>query len=83
MCHKHVAILLGESYWTTQAKTNFMKCKVFLAYPGQLIFDDSHLMTGIEYALVRSEVMQYRLQLEKHNQKMKAQEEAERCEPAH
>ena len=82
MCHEHVAVFVGESYWTTQAKTNFLKCKVFLAYRGNLIFDDSRLMTGPEYAIVRADVMRYRLQVERHNKKIKAQEAAEARKPA-
>ena len=76
MYHSHVAVFVNESYWTTHYKNDFRKCKVFLVYRGELIFDDSRLMTGPEYAVVRQEVNKYKLAIYKHNKKVAEQEKA-------
>ena len=53
----------------------------FLAYRGQLVFDDSRMMTGPEYALVRDDVMRFRRHLERDSARIYAEEkEAAECE---
>ena len=76
MCHKHVAVFVGERYWTTHVDDDFQKCKVFLAYRGELVFDDSRMMTGPEYGLVREDVMRFRRHLEREAAKIYAEEKA-------
>ena len=76
MCHKHVAVFVGEHYWTTHVDDDFQKCKVFLAYRGELVFDDSRMMTGPEYGLVREDVMRFRRHLEREAAKIYAEEKA-------
>ena len=72
MCHEHVTVFVGECYWTTHVE----KCKVFLAYHGELVFDDSHMMTGPEYGLVREDVMRFRRRLEREAAKIYAEEKS-------
>ena len=76
MCHEHVAVFVGERYWTTHVDDDFQKCKVFLAYRGELVFDDSRMMTGPEYGLVREDVMRFRRRLEREAAKIYAEEKA-------
>ena len=76
MCHQHVAVFVGEHYWTTHVDDDFQKCRVFLAYRGDLVFDDSRMMTGPEYALVREDVMRFRRHLERDSAKIYAEEKA-------
>ena len=76
MCHKHVAVFVGERYWTTHVDDDFQKCKVCLAYHGELVFDDSHMMTGPEYGLVREDVMRFRRHLDREAAKIYAEEKA-------
>ena len=76
MCHEHVAVFVGERYWTTHVDDDFQKCKVFLAYHGELVFDDSRMMTGPEYGLVREDVMRLRRHLEREAAKIYAEEKA-------
>ena len=81
MCHEHVAVFVGERYWTTHVDNDFQKCRVVLAYHGELVFDDSRMMTGPEYALVRDNVMRFRRRLERESAKILAEEkEAAECE---
>ena len=81
MCHKHVAVFVREHYWTTHVDDDFQKCKVFLAYCGELVFDDSCMMTGPEYSLVREDVMRFRRCLERDCAKIYTEEkEAAGCE---
>ena len=58
----HIAIFFNDSYWTTMSKTNLMKVTVFLLYRGNLIFEDSQLMTTQEYGGRK----QYFLKLQKY-----------------
>ena len=74
MCHEHVAVFVGEHYWTTHVDDDFHKCRVFLAYRGELVFDDSRMMTGPEYGLVRDDVMRFRRCLERETAKIYAEE---------
>ena len=53
---------------------DFHKCRVFLAYHGELVFDDSCMMTGPEYGLVRDDVMRFRRHLERETAKIYAEE---------
>ena len=76
MCHEHVAVFVGERYWTTHVDDDFQKCKVFLAYHGELVFDDSRMMTEPEYGLVREDVMRFRRRLEREAAKIYAEEKA-------
>ena len=73
MCHEHVAVFVSERYWTNHVEDDFHKCRVFLAYRGELVFDDSRMMTGPEYALVR-DVMWFRRHLEREAAKIYAEE---------
>ena len=74
ICHEHVAVFVGEHYWTTHVDNDFKKCRVFLAYRGELVFDDSRMMTSIEYAAVRKDVNKYRNSIAKHNEKLEQKE---------
>ena len=74
MCHEHVAVFVSERYWTTHVDNDFHKCRVFLAYHGELVFDDSHMMTGSEYGLVQDDVMRFRRHLERETAKIYAEE---------
>ena len=74
VCHEHVAVFVGECYWTTHVDDDFHKCRVFLAYRGELVFDDSCMMTGPEYGLVRDDVMRFRRHLERETVKIYAEE---------
>ena len=47
---------------------------VFLAYCGELVFDDSRMMTGPEYGLVQDDVMRFRRRLERETAKIYAEE---------
>ena len=81
MSHEHVVVFVSEHYWTTHVDDDFHKCRVFLAYHGELVFDDSHMMTGPEYALVWDDVMRFRRHLERERAKIYAEEkEAAECE---
>ena len=65
---------VGERYWTTHVEDDFQKCRVFLSYHGELVFDDSCVMTRPEYALVRDNVMRFRRCLERDSAKIYAEE---------
>ena len=36
----HIAFLMSEKYWTTQQNHEFKNCKIFLAFRGNLTFND-------------------------------------------
>ena len=38
----HIEVFFNDHYWTTHAANDLNKCKVFLAYQGNLVFVDSH-----------------------------------------
>ena len=52
----------------------FTSAECFLAYHGELVFDDSRMMTGPEYGLVRDDVMRFRRHLERETAKIYAEE---------
>ena len=73
----HVAVFFNDSYWTTMAKTDLNKCKVFLLYCGSLVFEDSRRVTVAEYTeccCLYSQLDKYYKKLEKDSEKQKEKE---------
>ena len=78
----HVAVFFNDSYWTTMAKTDLNKCKVFLLYRGSLVFEDSRRVTVADYTEHRclySQLDKYYKKLEKDSEKQKEKEQQKQC----
>ena len=73
----HVAVFFNDSYWTTTAKSDLNKCKVFLLYRGSLVFEDSRRVTVPEY----TEHRRLYSQLEKNYTKLQKDREKEAGKP--
>ena len=74
----HVAVFFNDLYWTTMAKTDLNKCKVFLLYRGSLVFEDSRRVTVAEYTECHhlySQLDKYYKKLEKDSEKQKEKEQ--------
>ena len=72
--HGHIAIFVNEKWWSTRKDGNLSHVNIFLAYRGQKVLDNSRLMMTGEYNLVREDVRQYKLKIERQIEKMEAEQ---------
>ena len=72
--HGHVAIFCNEKWWNTRKDGDISKVNAILVYRGNLVFDDTRLMSTSQYSEVKEEVRRYKLQVERHNKKIEEEE---------
>ena len=69
--HRHVAFIYNYGYWTTHFKHDLSKCHVFLLYRGNNVFDDTRMISSVEYTMRYKEITRTCRKIERYMNRRK------------